>query len=163
MLNLTLERIERQIRNLPVEHVYALAPDNSIVFHHTDNLVDQVTFPTRALAHLAIAVVTHNHPRGHSFSRQDVLLAREAELAQLRVVTARHRYSLRPPIAGWRSMAVEQFASALNREEALLKAHILAEIQAFRLTADLVDRVLHHRLWERMALLGLVRYAAEKW
>jgi hypothetical protein len=93
--NLTLERIERQIRNLPVEHVYVLGADNEILFHHTDDLPDRVRFPGLLLGDLSSAIVTHNHPGGRSFSRIDVGVAIGKRLRELRVVTPSHRYSLR--------------------------------------------------------------------
>jgi hypothetical protein len=162
MLNLTLERIERQIRNLPVEHVYVLGPDNEILFHHTDNLPDRVKFPMRLLGALGEAIVTHNHPGGRSFSRLDVRVAVQAQLHELRVVTPTHRYSLRPPEKGWNSVAPEEFDAVIDREESLLKDRMIREIDRGALTFRLVDLTLHHRLWDRIASLGLIRYAAEK-
>lgn len=163
MLNLTLERIERQIRNLPVEHVYVLGADNQILFHHTDDEPDQVTYPMRVLAALDIAVVTHNHPRGRSFSRRDVLLAREARLKELRAVTPRQRFSLMPPVAGWESIGLDELNEGIRREEDLLSRAVRGEIQRGVITPDLVSRTFHHRLWERVASVGLIRYSAENW
>jgi len=56
-------------------------------------------------------VITHNHPggaidgpdalRGLSFSESDVRTAAWAQAAEVRVITAGWRYSLRPPPGGW--------------------------------------------------------------
>jgi hypothetical protein len=163
MLNLTLERIERQIRNLPVEHVYVLGPDHEILFHHTDNKPNLVTFPVSAFAHLEIAVVTHNHPGGRSFSLTDVRVARAADLQHLRVVTHKRRYSLEPPSEGWRAIGHTEFERAVAREELLLRSVLDEEIARRVLTRSMANAVAPHRLWERVAALGLIRYNAEKW
>ena len=65
------------------------------------------------MARLRGAVLTHNHPRGlefpkddarslgNSFSPDDLRLACVAGLSELRVVTPRLRFRLRPPAGGW--------------------------------------------------------------
>jgi hypothetical protein len=163
VLNLTLERIERQIRSLPVEHVYVLGPDNEILFHHTDDLPDQVRFPFPLLSRWEMSVVTHNHPGGKSFSPRDVRLACRANLAELRVVTRRRRYVVRPPLLGWAAVGLETLNHAIDREQLLLKDVLYDEIARQMLTTSLADEVAPHRLWQRLDALGLLRYHAEKW
>lgn len=74
---------------------------------------DSISFEDEDIAILKGAIFTHNHPRGlefpeddprsygNSFSWQDLHLACYAELAELRVVTPRLRFSLKPPATGW--------------------------------------------------------------
>jgi hypothetical protein len=134
MLNLTLERIERQIRNLPVEHVYVLGPDNEILFHHTDNLPDQVRFPVSMLTLWDLAIVTHNHHGGRSFSRVDVDLARAADLAHLR---GRHEsipVFFKAPPDGWPAVTVREFDDVVAREALLLESELKRDIQRQALT-----------------------------
>ena len=163
MLNLTLERIERQIRNLPVEHVYVLGPDNEVLFHHTDNAYNRVHIPTHALPLLPQALVTHNHPGGRSFSPTDVLLARKMELREIRVVTATRRFSIKPPISGWISVPLEEFDALITREQGLLVAHVRDQIARQRLTSPMADLLFHHRLWGRVAEFGVLRYRVDRW
>ena len=163
MLNLTLERIERQIRNLPVEHVYVLGPDNEILFHHTSGEHDRVLLPDDAEPLLPGALVTHNHPGGRSFSPTDILLAREMELREIRVVTARQRFSVTPPISGWMAVPLEEFTALLTREMGLLLSHLRDQIARQRLTSSMLDLSYHHRLWERVAEFGVLRYRVERW
>jgi hypothetical protein len=163
VLNLTLERIERQIRNLPVEHVYVLGPENEIVFHHTDNAHNRVHIPTHAQPLLPHALVTHNHPGGRSFSPTDVLLARKMELRDIRVVTATRRFSITPPISGWISVPTAEFSSLITRERGLLVAHVRDQIAKQRLTNSMAESLFHHWLWGRVAELGVLRYRVDRW
>jgi len=163
MLNLTLERIERQIRNLPVEHVYVLGPDNEILFHHTDNQRARVLLQGEALLHLPGNIVTHNHPGGRSFSPTDVLLARKAGVREMRVVTGTHRYSVMPPVDGWDIISVKEFSGVLNRERGLMMARLDDQIARGRLTESIMFSMFHHRLCERIAECGIVRYSTARW
>lgn len=137
MLNLTLERIERQIRNLPVEHVYVLDADYNVVFNRTDGRYDRVTLSFAEVAAMRGGILTHNHPGGRSFSPEDVELAHGAELLEVRVVTARRRYSLKPPAGGWESVPARVLADTIREEEDLLSFALDAEIARGLITTRL--------------------------
>ena len=72
---------------------------------------ESVEIETSELRLLSGTVITHNHPggaidgpdalRGLSFSESDVRTAAWAQVAEVRVITAGWRYSLRPPPSGW--------------------------------------------------------------
>ncbi|HEX6751390.1 MAG TPA: hypothetical protein VF092_29130 [Longimicrobium sp.] len=163
MLNLTLERIERQIRNLPVERAFLLDQERGIMWQTTDDLPDGVSFSLEELHSMDGGILTHNHPGGRSLSTDDVLLARMWKLQEIRVVTAKQRFSIKPPEEGWNPTPTEVFLTVLRRELGLLDRQVEDEIARGILTAARADLVYHHRLWERMASHGLVRYAAERW
>lgn len=163
MLNLTLERIERQIRDLPVEHAYAFDADYRILWHATDNRASQVMFSPEQLESLDGAILTHNHPGGRSLSRIDVLLARRWNLDEIRAVTTASRFSVRPPVEGWSSTANEEFRAVLDWETQLLDRRVEKEVERGALTALLAELTFHHRLWERMSARGLLRYTAAGW
>ncbi|HEX6751387.1 MAG TPA: hypothetical protein VF092_29115 [Longimicrobium sp.] len=163
MLNLTLERIERQIRHLPVEHAFALDAGHNIVVHRTNDHRSRVAFTKSEIAAMAGAILTHNHPGGRSFSIRDLLLARDAGLSELRVVTSRNRYSLKPPVEGWDTCGRDEFMAVVGRERALLLEQLRGEIARGRMTSSLLDSVFHHHLCERLASLGLIQYRVETW
>lgn len=163
MLNLTLERIERQIRNLPVEHVYVLGPENEVLFHHTDDQHSRVLIPGEIAVHLPGALVTHNHPGGRSLSPTDVLVARRARVREMRAVTRTHRYSVTPPDHDWSSTTIEDFSAVVKREQGLILAKLDDQIARGQLTRSMLDLSFHHRLCERLAECGILHYSAEKW
>jgi hypothetical protein len=163
MLNLTLERIERQIRNLPVEHAYGLDPDSRILWHATDNQPNQVMLSPAQLLLLDGGLLTHNHPGGRSLSLKDVSLARRWNMAEIRAVTTTHRFSVKPPLDGWQSVPNERFEAILAREADLLNQLMETEIRRGTLTSWMAERTFHQRLWERLAVGGLLRSTAERW
>jgi len=101
LLQSTLDRVEREIRDLAVEYAFALSVDGELLFHTTDEEDSQVGFTEAELAQLSGAVLTHNHPGGRSFSPEDVTFAMRVGLAEMRVVTAESRFILRPPEERW--------------------------------------------------------------
>jgi hypothetical protein len=83
----------------------------------------KIIFTDDEITRMAGAVLTHNHPRGlefsdtdprsfgNSFSIADMNLACVACLSELRVVTPRLRFSLKPPPTGWNE---EYWENTLN-------------------------------------------------
>ena len=73
----------------------------------------EVSFTPEELTLMRGNVLTHNHPRGleypdsdprsfgNSFSDDDIFLASVYELAEIRVVTPKQRFSMKPPERGW--------------------------------------------------------------
>jgi hypothetical protein len=47
------------------------------------------------------SIFTHNHPIDYSFSPPDVNSAMRLRTLEMRIVSSKHRYSLKPPRSGW--------------------------------------------------------------
>ena len=74
---------------------------------------DKVEFSAEEVALIHGATFTHNHPSGlsfadndprsfgHSFSEDDIRLACLARLSEVRAVTPKLRFSMKPPHFGW--------------------------------------------------------------
>ena len=46
-------------------------------------------------------ILTHNHPTGHLFTSEDITLAVDAQLGELRIVTCKGSFSLKPSLNHW--------------------------------------------------------------
>jgi hypothetical protein len=79
------------------------------------------------------------------------------------VVASKHRYSLKPPSGGWPAISPEEFDAIITREEALLEEVLYGQIARRTLTHAMSRAVTLHRLWERVAALGLIEYGIQKW
>jgi hypothetical protein len=91
---------EDLIRHDSVESLYAFDVGGSIVFSKTGGQHD-IQVSLLEVARLRDTVLTHNHPNGTSLSRHDLQVAAVGDLAEIRVVTADWRFSLRRPPDGW--------------------------------------------------------------
>ena len=103
-------RVEDAIRLDANETLVAFDRTGAEVLRKTGD-AESVEIEPSELRLLNGAVITHNHPggaidgpdalRGLSFSESDVRTAAWAQAAEVRVITAGWRYSLRPPPTGW--------------------------------------------------------------
>jgi hypothetical protein len=163
LLQSTLDRVEREIRDLAVEYAFALSVDGELLFHTTDEEDSQVGFTEAELAQLSGAVLTHNHPGGRSFSPEDVTFAMRVGLAEMRVVTAESRFILRPPEERWSWLLLKSFPAMLEVERHLLDRQLFGEIASGVRSKQEVDLVFHHLLWERVSRRGLIGYSVDPW
>lgn len=163
ILQARLDEVERTIRELAVEHAYAFSGDGEQLFCRTTEDESEVRFDAEALAMLPGAVLTHNHPGGRSFSERDVLFAMRVGLAEMRVVTARSRYVLRPPTDGWTWLLLKSFPAALELERHLLQRRSFGEIASGAMSRRQFELAYHHLLWESLSSRGLIDYSTETW
>lgn len=131
-----------------MEHAFAFSADGEPLFHRTTEAVSRVSFDSAALALLPGAILTHNHPGGRSFSEEDVTFAMRVGLAEMRVVTAKSRFILRPPAETWSWLLLKSFPAVLKMG-----------IRSRRET----DFALHHLLWERVSRRGVIDYRVDPW
>lgn len=131
-----------------------------MLWHATDHRPNQVTFTPAQLASLNGAILTHNHPGGRSLSRADVLLACRWGLAEIRAVTSRYTYSVKPPAGGWPPMDEAALQALIDWEGDLLNRRLNREIERGVLTNAQAELAFHHRLWERLAAREILRYSA---
>ncbi|GAB4461760.1 MAG: hypothetical protein OHK0029_27480 [Armatimonadaceae bacterium] len=100
----TIELAEQQIRFLRIEQAHCYR--NGIPLFSKEGDARKIAFNAEELGELRGAVVIHNHPNGQNFSRADFRFALDADLAEIRVITATKRYSIERPATGW---AVDSF------------------------------------------------------
>ncbi len=60
--------------------------------------------------------LTHSHPRGNSFSADDMITAARRSLKQMRAVTDEGVFVLGPPKGGWGSVRLSEFEAAVRRQ-----------------------------------------------
>jgi len=96
---------------------------------------DRIQFTSNDEREMRGQILTHNHPggvtdgpvelRGISFSEADVELAAFVEVAEVRVITAGWRYTLRPPPTGWNR---DWWQQILVPEHNLHRGEVLADV-----------------------------------
>ena len=162
-LQSSLDRIEREIRDFAVEYAFAFSPDGTLLFQTTDEAGSRVGFNDAELALLDGAVLTHNHPGGRSFSEEDVTFAMRVGLFEMRVVTTRSRYVLRPPNDGWSWLLLKSFPAVVELERHLLQRQLFSEIASGAMSRRQFQLSYHHLLWERLSKRQLIDYSVESW
>ena len=94
------------------ENATIIDSNGNTVFHKVGKK-DRVSFTYGEMARMKDAILTHNHPNevktrwwgavGSPFSMADIMMAVNADLAEIRAVTPTYTFSLKRPKGGWGS------------------------------------------------------------
>lgn len=107
-------------------------------------------------------IFTHNHPGawgyaendimriGNSFSIQDIALAVENNLAEMRAVTPNYTFSMKRPEGGW-GISVEELMKLYNDENRNLRLEFTRRINKDTLTISQASATHFHILWKRLS------------
>lgn len=164
---------EDEIRFQSLETIFFWDNQGNIVLSRTGT-ADQVSFTRAELTAIKVVISTHNHPSGikylpsdsrygsNSFSLSDVKAACITKLQELRVVSPKYRYSLKPSASGW---DLDYFEAILRPEfDALfvqVRRELIVQVQARKMMPHVAGINLLHEVWTRLAIkLGLqyIRY-----
>ena len=170
LLELVLAK-EDEIRFQSLETIFFWDSQGQIVLSRTGS-ADQVSFRRDELTAINAVISTHNHPSGtkfplhdprygsNSFSLSDVKSACLARLRELRVVSPKYRYSLKPPAAGWDN---DFFDTVLRLGyDAIfyqVRRELIAQVQARKILSHEAGINLLHEVWSRLATKLGLQYA----
>lgn len=162
---------EDEIRFQPLETIFFWDEQGNIVLSRTGS-ADQVSFMRAELTAIQAVISTHNHPSGtkysprdprygsNSFSLSDVKAACITKLRELRVVSPKYRYSLKPPATGW---DIDYFETVLCPEYNVtfygVRREFIAQVQARKVMPHVAGINLLHEVWTRLAAKLGLQYA----
>jgi hypothetical protein len=108
-------------------------------------------------------ILLHNHPHDASFSPGDIRLAMHRGLAEIRAVTARYRYTMRPLEGGWSlQFWAEVVEPLLRRERLQLNRRLRRRVRRGAITDAQLDERGWHTLWEAIAEQLGFQYSRER-
>lgn len=111
-----INQLESKIRNRKTEKGYLVGADGNIIGESVQSSARKARFLTRDMEKSANGILTHNHPTdgadsglygtlagriGVPFSAQDMKIASQYNLKEVRAVTPTYTYSIRRPKGGW--------------------------------------------------------------
>lgn len=121
----------------------------------------QVDFTNEELSKLKNCILTHNHPLGwgyeekdirrigNSFSINDLLLAVDCNVMEIRAVTPNYTFSMKRPSNGW-GISVKEIESIYNRERKILYKELFID-GIYTLTDAQKETVALHILWKKIS------------
>lgn len=152
--------LEDRIRLDTLETAGFFAVDGSLFFQKQGQ-PDQVSVPVAILNACSGATFTHNHPGGAPPSLEDVLIAAEYRLGELRAVTSTLRFYLQPHrMSGWPTPGeIERLY--WSNEGAAIK-QVSAEVVSGNLDLRYFGFEVRHRLWQKISKASGLVYQVEK-
>lgn len=167
---------EDAIRPQRFESAYAVAADGTVLIEK-DGGHTYVDFSPEEIAALRGrgAVFTHNHPlgwevpegdprrTGNSFSDADIDVACDAEVAEIRAVTPRRRYWMRPPAGGWNAAYWREILYPTHQHfHAQVRGEFMREIRRGTMTTQEAEAQHNHEVWSRVTKELEIPYGYEE-
>ncbi len=165
---------ENSIRRQPFESAFLYNAQGILILSKA-GVQYTVEFTREETSLMKGAILTHNHPRGleypdsdirswgNSFSDSDIALASTHELAEIRVVTPKQRFSMKPPAEGWSlSYWEDTLKPTLDEVEVWVYDEFDARIAQKRLTPTEAQALHWHEVWLQVARRLGLEYAQEE-
>lgn len=143
--------------------------ETGVVYDNIGNiLIDKrgkaysVSFTKEECLKMKDAIMTHNHPRGwgypdnslerigNSFSPEDIYLAVNWDLAEMRAVTPNYTFMMKRPETGW-GVSVEELQKIVANENKKLYTDFRKRIANGTLTPSQAGAVHFHTLWKKIS------------
>lgn len=143
--------------------------ETGVVYDNSGNiLIDKrgkaysVSFTKEECLKMKNAIMTHNHPRGwgypenslerigNSFSPEDIYLAVNWDLAEMRAVTPNYTFTMKRPDTGW-GISLEDLKKMVERENKKIHSEFSKRIDKDTLTTSQASAVHFHTLWKRVS------------
>lgn len=158
-----IKETETQLIKRKTEKAVVFADDGTIVFEKAGG-ESSVSFTPDELRLFKNNILTHNHPRGSSFSMDDVALATIWNLKGIRACGSQHRYYLNRPASGWsREMwekKIKPLAEKINNDVFQQFSEL---INKGKLTIEEANYRHWHEVWSRVAKEVGLDYGREEW
>lgn len=139
-------QLENEIRRDAVETGAFIAPDGRILRRRT-GVPNRVSYLPEELVGVQGTTFTHNHPGGASFSLEDLLLAADLQLHEVRVVTARFRHGA----AALPNLHQDSWRTAYDLEDLRQRARLAPEVRVDALHLFDFGVEVRHLVWVELS------------
>lgn len=141
-----LKSVENEIRNQDFETAAVFDKNGKMLFRK-DGGKDYVSFTDEEVTLMKGAIVTHNHPSGGSFSREDGIMLANGKLREIRAVGKEWEHSLKmPPGDNTRGSMVDV---TVQDYDSRVKAEFWTQIREWKITPEQASREHWHEVWTR--------------
>ncbi|WP_190543800.1 hypothetical protein [Pseudomonas typographi] len=154
----TAVAIEEQIRKDRLETGAFISRDGSVMLQRQGE-PDSVGFPVSEFGRLKGSTFTHNHPGNSTFSRQDVSLASEIGLSELRAVGPTLRYTMSAD-KGWPEG--DMIASLASQTEIEAVRRVSGMVNRGEIERVFAQTEAEHQFWTILSAKAGLKYTRER-
>ena len=90
----TMAKLEKRIVTQDFETVAVYSENGSLLFEKGGNK-NSVIFSDKEVSQMKGAVLTHNHPTGYSFSKDDIITLNTSGLSEIRAIGNEYLYTMK--------------------------------------------------------------------
>lgn len=139
-------QLENEIRRDAMETGAFIAPEGRILLRRT-GFPNRVSYLPEELVCVQGKTFTHNHPGAASFSLEDLLLAADLQLHEVRVVTARFRHGA----AALPNLHQDQWRTAYDLEYSRQRVRLAPQVRADALHLLDFGFEVRHLVWVELS------------
>lgn len=143
-----LREVEKELRKLAIEKAFILNSDGTI-FHQKMGSDERIDFTPDEARKFSGKIFTHNHPLGITLSPDDVFLARDSNLAEIRNVGGGYIYSMQPGPDGWGDE--QNYIQAYLAAKAEFKPQLDKKLEAGIITDTEYKGRLRDLIWKKVS------------
>ncbi|MBI5192770.1 MAG: hypothetical protein HZA08_04930 [Nitrospirae bacterium] len=143
-----LREVEKEIVKLKVEKAFIFNSDGT-VFHQKLGDEDMVAFTPDEARKFGDKVLTHNHPLDITLSENDIFLARNTNLAEIRAVGDKYIYSMKPGPDGWKTE--QEYIQAYNAAKTEFNPALEKKYEDGIITQTEYKGKLRDKIWRKVA------------
>lgn len=171
---MTIRGREDQIRRLPIETAVAWNTEGQEVLTKSGD-ERRILFTDEEIVLLRGTIFTHNHPGGlafaeddprsfgNSFSMADIRLGCDTALTEMRTVTPKLRFSLKPSSAGWDGEYWQQVLEPIYfKHKSSVTRELLTAIRDGRILEAVAEALHFHEICLRTAAEAGLDYQREE-
>ncbi len=122
-LGAKLSKLENELRKRTTEKAYVLDEKGNVVLSK-EGAYDRVVFTKEEAEKFRNNIFTHNHPKVSSFSNNDIELAVNYNMKEIRVVGDGYVHIIERPADGWSHWRREAITNAKTGKRTYLDVHI---------------------------------------
>ena len=158
-----LRGTESQLRYAGNEIAYVFAPDGERILTVIGG-PSQIVLTVAEVRLCAGNVITHSHPHGGSFSKDDLEFASRAGVLEYRAVSRDHIYAMKPPEDGWGDVSTRNRYVA-EYERAQREVYAMMVVGALHPMASHVSGIetASHAVMLRVGRRTGIRYTRGRW
>lgn len=155
----TLHQIEKKIRRKKIEHGYIVDQNGKIIWESTGSS-DYIDAETAVINNLLSGnYFTHNHPRGLSFSPEDVFMMLKYNIKQIRAVTSHHVFEMttnsRTKLT---NKELREIVKVINKYGEAIYKKANEDNTARLFGAKIENQDYYHELWSRVSRVTKISY-----
>ena len=149
-LTANLRKAEAEIRRASTETMFAWDSNGKPLFKiHGEH--NRVRIPDEQISKLKGSTHLHNHPRGQSFSPDDVSLAIRTQTKQMVVISDKFRYVMEVPQTTEGAKLAQDVIAYAKKTEKGVYAKFRPLVSSNQMTADMAVQEHWHTIWSKAA------------
>lgn len=148
----SISEFEDKYRLFPIEWANCSTRSGKTLFEKTDNATNYIKFSNDQIELMKGNILSHNHPRGTSFSDSDIGLAMKAKVQETRIAAKQYNYSMKAGRSEWtEKFYINSVMPEFQKMNIEFRTELIKKIESGEKTREFANLNHNHIIWTRLA------------